>query len=107
MLRISTPLIRTIFILLTIIVSCREAYAQSASLEGRVVNETNDSAIPFAAIYFANSTIGELSDEGGAFVIKNIPIGKYEVLVSCVGYQTLRTAIEFQSQDQQYTFKLR
>lgn len=57
------------------------------SLEGRVRDDITLNPIPNVNVYLAGTTRGAASDVQGYFVLRNIPAGMYELVVSMVGYE--------------------
>ncbi|MBN2669456.1 MAG: TonB-dependent receptor [Bacteroidales bacterium] len=62
--------------------------AQTGSLKGKVFDQSNNEAIPFANILIKGTSIGTTSDLDGNFIITGIPLGYKKVEVSFLGYQT-------------------
>ena len=56
------------------------------TIRGRVTDEESVE-LPGATIYLPELGIGAAADPGGNFIILNIPVGKYDVVVQMVGYQ--------------------
>lgn len=79
------------------------AEAQRGSLKGMVVDRSSGDNIPFATVAVMksgeeNALTGAVSDEGGNFLVENLPIGTYDVIVSFVGYTSQEmTAVEITS----------
>ena len=61
------------------------AVAQSATLTGRVTDETQEGLIG-ATVLLEGTTIGGITDIDGSYRIENIPSGTYNVLFTYVGY---------------------
>lgn len=57
-------------------------------LGGRVLSADNKVPVASANVYISNSSIGTVTDEKGHFVIKNFPTGRYDLVISCIGYET-------------------
>ncbi|GLU53901.1 hypothetical protein Dfri01_33620 [Dyadobacter frigoris] len=53
--------------------------------KGRVIDEETNKPLEFVSVYITNSTIGTLTNDNGGFSLMLDP-GKYEVVVSLVGY---------------------
>ncbi len=69
------------------------AFAQSGTLQGKVLDATTGEAIAFANVSIeSNGQIitGGMTDFDGKFVIKPIPAGTYDVKASYVGYHPLQ-----------------
>ncbi|MBT3231356.1 MAG: TonB-dependent receptor [Calditrichaeota bacterium] len=66
--------------------------AQTATLNGRVIDEKTGDGIAGAHVVVVVETLkeplGTASDLNGGFVIKDIPEGNIEVETSCIGYKT-------------------
>lgn len=59
------------------------------SVKGTVVDKASNSPIPFANVTLLNSNplLGGVTDTIGNFSIPNVPVGRYDLKVSCVGYE--------------------
>lgn len=64
----------------------RELKAQH-QLSGSVTDAVSKAPIASANVYLANSSVGTVTDEKGRFYIRNFPSGRYDLVVSCIGYQ--------------------
>ncbi|MDO9276220.1 MAG: TonB-dependent receptor, partial [Lutibacter sp.] len=60
----------------------------TGTLKGKVVDMQTRGNIPFVNVIVAGTNIGAISDENGAFVIKNVPLGYVKVQASFLGYLT-------------------
>ncbi len=68
-------------------------FAQSGTLEGKVLDATSGEGIPYANVAIENNgqlITGGMTDFDGKFVIKPIPAGTYDVKASYVGYHSLQ-----------------
>lgn len=63
-------------------------FAQTGSIKGRVYNDINNEAIPFANIVLDNNQFGTTSDENGMYEISNLKPGIYNISCSFVGFKT-------------------
>jgi hypothetical protein len=85
-------LLGVVVVLLTSI----NSFAQSfSSIQGKVIDANTKEALQFVTIYFANSSIGTASQEDGSFKLENIPVGKYDLVASMIGYGRFSKSIEF------------
>ncbi|SOD90593.1 carboxypeptidase-like regulatory domain-containing protein [Spirosoma fluviale] len=76
------------------------------TIQGRVQNGKNQEALPFANVFLSGTTKGTVTDENGSFTLPDAPVGKFDLIVSYVGFTTLKTTI--QTQDQKtYRFLLK
>lgn len=62
-------------------------------LKGSVEDGEIKKPIIGANIFLSNTTKGTISDETGKFTLKNIPVGNYELVISCVGYETIKIGV--------------
>ncbi len=69
--------------------------AQKNSLRGIVIDKETRQPVPFANVFFANSTIGVSSDQDGRFLLAGFVSGKYDVMVTFVGYTNFQQGLEF------------
>lgn len=65
----------------------------SQSIKGRVTDAETGEAMSFATVYLENSTIGDITDKQGKFTLRNLPVGKYIIAASFVGYDVTRHEI--------------
>ena len=70
------------------------AYSQN-KLSGRVINAITKEPVPFANIFFANTTIGMSTREDGTFSFSGFPDGKYDITVTYVGFRQFQQPIDF------------
>ena len=70
-----------------------------SSISGFVRDDTSGEPISYANVFLSNSTLGAATNQDGYFVISNIPVGKYEVNATMIGYGIFKQNIElFESQ---------
>ena len=79
-----------------------------ATITGMVIDDSSNTAIEFANVFLAQTTLGCTTDQNGQFEIKNVPPGSYEIVASRVGFtlRSLRLSIT-QSETRQLRIKLR
>ena len=63
------------------------------TITGRVTGE-NKQPVLGASVFFSNTSFGTVTDNQGNFTLERIPPGRYELIVSYVGYQTSVQTIE-------------
>ncbi|HEV8512286.1 MAG TPA: carboxypeptidase-like regulatory domain-containing protein, partial [Cyclobacteriaceae bacterium] len=64
-----------------------------ANLKGVVLDSASGQPLPFANVFFDNSSFGMSADSTGKFILNNVPIELHRLVVSYVGYQTLTTTV--------------
>ncbi len=58
-------------------------------IKGTITDSLTRLPLPHASVYLNHTTFGTATDENGTFLLKNIPVGKYEFIFSYVGYKTM------------------
>jgi len=76
------------FLLYFISPSFYSSSSAQQSLNGQVLDAEKKQPVASANVYLANSSVGTITDEKGNFLIKNFPAGRYDLVVSCIGYVT-------------------
>ncbi len=56
-------------------------------IDGKIIDKETQQAISGATIRIINSKLGAISDKTGNFSIKNVPIGRYSLSASILGYE--------------------
>lgn len=64
------------------------AAAGQMSIKGVVVNDATGLPIVGSSVFISNSSKGTVSNNSGQFELNNIPPGKYDLVISCIGYET-------------------
>jgi hypothetical protein len=65
-----------------------------ASIEGHVLDKTNEEPIPYANVIIKGTTNGALSDKDGDFIFRNLKEGKYILVISVIGYEKQEYVID-------------
>ena len=81
-----------LFLLITISVSAQKTRTD-ANVVGHVVDQKGEH-IPFATIVIKNTTIGVATDETGHFNLINMPVGKFTIKASGIGYKPKNKDVE-------------
>jgi hypothetical protein len=91
---------------LTLFLSFSNSLAQNSEFRGTVHDATTHTPIPFATIFLASTSFGVSANEEGSFVMNNIPPGKYDVIISSLGFHKLSYSLEFPTSNKQFVFEL-
>jgi len=67
---------------------------QAQIITGRVTNQTSAEPVPFANVFFANTTNGTATDENGYFRLPAKAEGRQTLVVSMVGFQSYSREVE-------------
>ncbi|MEM9919902.1 MAG: TonB-dependent receptor [Bacteroidota bacterium] len=77
----------------------------NASIKGSVLSESG-AVLEAANVALEGTTKGMSTDANGAFILENIPSGKYNLVVSSIGYRTYTLSISLSPGDAK-TFNIR
>lgn len=68
-----------------------ELFAQSPgnSLPGFVIDSAGNKPLSDVSIFLNNTSKGTVSRADGSFLLKNIPQGQYQLVISAIGYETV------------------
>jgi hypothetical protein len=65
------------------------SWAQSTNfIRGIVADAENGASIPGCSVFINSTSRGTVTSKTGEFDLQNVPVGSYELIVSCVGYET-------------------
>ncbi|NQU85807.1 MAG: TonB-dependent receptor [Mariniphaga sp.] len=59
-----------------------------ANINGHVINKNSKEHLPYINVSIKGTTIGTTTDATGHYFCKNLPIGKYTIIASGVGYKS-------------------
>ena len=84
---------KTLLLLFSLSLIQTQAQNLAQSIRGTVSDKQSKLNLPGATIYVLvdNEKKATLSDENGAFLIENIPVGRYQLYASYIGYEPLET----------------
>ena len=69
-------------------------------ISGRVVDANTGDPLPFTNVFFASTSIGTTTNAGGWFTLSGFASGKYDFMVSFVGYVIYRDSYTFTGSEQ-------
>jgi TonB-dependent receptor len=75
-----------LFVTIILITMQSQAFGQTGTIKGRVLDKTNNSKLAGAAVVVKGTTLGAAADLDGNYIIPNVPEGKYTLTVSYIGY---------------------
>lgn len=78
-------LLAPLFTLIMIILN-HQAIAQT--LQGKVIAANNKQPIAAASIFLSNTSVGTIANDKGEFTIARFPSGRFDVVVSSIGFET-------------------
>ena len=77
----------------TTIVEQRELNPSDANIIGHVIDRKSGEHLAFINIFLKGTTIGTVSDATGHYFLKNLPEGKYTLVMQSIGYQTIERPV--------------
>ena len=81
--------------LLLILLYCFFTVAETKSqFSGQVLSADTKIPVAFANVYINNTMIGTVTNEKGMFSIDHIPELKFDLIISCIGYETQKLSLE-------------
>ena len=83
-----------------------QSFSQQFYIRGRVADEETQQALKGASIYINNTTRGTTTNANGDFELGHFSPGRYEVIASFVGYESLLYSAEISRNDRRVSFKL-
>ncbi|MCC5612904.1 carboxypeptidase-like regulatory domain-containing protein [Nostoc sp. CHAB 5834] len=66
-------------------------------IKGQIEDGSTGRAVALANVFLSNTTKGTISDENGKFMLKPVPIGQYDLIISCVGFETMKVSVNTRS----------
>ena len=63
------------------------AQGPTQTIRGKVVDASTRKALPYATVMLVDESIGTTTNEEGRFVMEEVPVGRYDLKVSYVGYK--------------------
>lgn len=73
------------------------SYAQQGSIRGFVYEKKNGEPVMFTSVYLKGTTLGTSTDVNGYFILTKVPDGDYTLMVTFMGYDTLRDAVSIKN----------
>lgn len=64
------------------------------TLSGTVVSADTHFPVVSANVYLNNSTVGTITNENGQFALLRFPNGRFDLVVSCIGYETYHITLQ-------------
>lgn len=66
-----------------------ELNPSDANIVGHVIDKKTSEHVPFVNIFLKGTTIGTATDASGHYFLKNLPEGKYTIVLKCIGFLTV------------------
>jgi len=80
-------------ILISLIIILPSAVFAQFTITGKVLNQADTRPVANASVFLSNATIGDKTGNDGAFTLHNVKPGKYDLVVSIIGFDTYSQTI--------------
>ncbi len=80
--------------LLLLLLNASVVMAQTGNIKGVIKDAQTHEPLPYSNAVLSGTSLGAAADKEGNFVIKNIPVGKYTLKATYIGYQQQEVSIE-------------
>ena len=84
----------TLIYLFIFLISVTTKHGQSATLKGVVSDSLSGNTLIGANVFISGTSLGAATDDEGAFIIKNITPGSYNIKVSYIGYKSVEAEFD-------------
>lgn len=83
-------MIRTVFVLILVFLTTPLFAQPTQTIRGTVIDHSSNEPIAFASVTVLNTTplLGGTTDGSGNFAIINVPVGRYDIQASFMGYES-------------------
>ncbi len=88
---------KILWVLMILLFYSIAGFAQNRSdahLSGHIINKTTKEYLPLINVALKGTTIGTTTDATGHYFLKNLPTGKFIVVVSGIGYKSVEKDID-------------
>lgn len=72
---------------------CSGVFSQM-QLKGRVLSADNRQPVIAANVFLSNTSVGTITNDKGEFTINHFPAGRYDLVVSSLGYETVMRTVQ-------------
>jgi hypothetical protein len=86
-------LLRAALLFIILAVNLATAVAQNGKIKGFVYEKETGEPVLFTSVYLKGTNYGAATDVNGYYLISNVPAGDYELMVTYLGYDTVRVSI--------------
>ena len=64
-------------------------------MKGKVLAADTRQPIHLANVFLSNTSIGTVTNTEGMFTLDHFPPGRYDVVISCIGYESYVTTVQY------------
>ena len=82
-------MIRTTFFSILLLLAAQSFAQPVQTIRGTVIDDASNAPVTFATVALLHTDLpfGAITDTSGNFVIRNVPVGRYDLRVTYVGYE--------------------
>ncbi|HWB26153.1 MAG TPA: carboxypeptidase-like regulatory domain-containing protein [Chitinophagaceae bacterium] len=84
-----------------------QAKGQTFVVQGKVTDRETGQPVPGASVFLSNTSVGTAANAKGEFVLHDIPAGKFDLVISSLGYETYVVNISGQQVSQPLVIQLK
>jgi hypothetical protein len=84
---------RALLLVYSVLLLHNTIFSQS-ELKGKVIASDTRKPVALANVYLSNTAVGTITNENGEFIIPAFPSGRFDLIVSFVGYETYKINIQ-------------
>jgi len=84
---------RSVFVLVLSLACCTISFGQMV-LKGRIIASDTHKPVIAANVFLSNTSVGTISDDKGEFVIHRFPEGRFDMVISFIGYETYHVTVQ-------------
>jgi hypothetical protein len=83
------------------------SYSKPLTVTGKVVDEISGVPVQYASVFYANTSIGTITDSSGFFTLETSQKGVFDLVISHVSYQTYMETISLERDSLRIFVKLK
>lgn len=83
------------------------ALVHAQTLRGIVLSADNQQPVPAASVFLSNTGVGTITKDDGRFELNRFPSGRYELVVTSLGYETYSMVVQSASLPEQLQILLK
>lgn len=91
--------IKTFLFLFLIIVISGDLFSQGGTIRGFIYEKESGEPVIFTNVYLLKTGYGSTTDVNGYFVISKIPEGSYTLIVTYLGYDTVKMPVDIKEEE--------
>jgi hypothetical protein len=94
-------------IIISFLLLLMSALVHAQTLRGIVLSADNQQPVPAASVFLSNTGVGTITKDDGRFELNRFPSGRYELVVTSLGYETYSMVVQSASLPEQLQILLK